>query len=217
MNHPVSRRNFTTTMLALAGAATLPEAPSVYGAPQSGTKPKTPKKALRPLTINVTPEAFESRYGDLGGVLDLSNGVIWGYEPYASMVNYGINYMTASQVDDNYKTLLAARANSSDPTEAALFAEALAVADMRSWRWPTVFEARAAVEKGLFTFGPGGCNLFYGAPDHAEPGVSYSVYHSRWSSSTLNDGRVHLWSAGDGGTHLTVKSSAVLAIVVSKL
>lgn len=220
MNVPLPRREFSKTLLAGAAAALVGGPSLAYAAkkPKPPAEPKVPTSPMPPLTVTPVPEAFESRYEDLGGVLDLTNGVIWGYEPYASLANYGIGFNGGpSGVHQGYLNLLAAHAISGTPEENAIFATAYAIAAQRTWLWPTVFEARDATAKGLFTFGEDGLNLYYGSPAYEVPAVSYGVGNLRWTSSEIKQGRVHVWSAGDGGTLLTAKTSALLGIVVSKL
>src|SRR6187402_2793502 len=91
MSQPLSRRQFSMTTLAAASAALIPGI-QVNAAPPSSSTPKVSSKPYPPLAVTPIPEAFEDRYDDLGGVLDLTNGVIWGYEPYASLVNAACNF-----------------------------------------------------------------------------------------------------------------------------
>lgn len=213
MSSHVSRRQFSLSSLGAAGTAFCSR--GVLAGKPGGSSPQVSTKPYPPLAVAPVPEAFEDRYADLGGVLDLTNGVVWGYEPFASLVNAAINY-SEGVVNERYLWAFEDRAAHSTPEEHAILAEAQAIAAQFTWRWPTVFEARDAVAKGLFTFGEGGVDMYYGSPLYAVPAVSYGVGNLRWSSSEAK-GLVHAWSAADGGTRLITKTSTAFGIVVTKL
>ena len=214
MSRFITRRQFSLSTLATAGAV-LATGNYAAAAPPGGSTPKVSSKPYPPLAVTPIPEAFEDRYADLGGVVDLTNGVIWGYELNAlSFSNY--TFQPASQINQWYLDILAQLAATLPPETAPILAAAYEVAAQRSWRWPTVFEARDAVAKGLFTFGGGGLNLYYGSPLYEAPSTSYGLSVVRWTSSEVKP-KVHAFSPADGGTLLVSKTSSLPAMVVSKL
>lgn len=215
MSRHLTRRQFSLTTLA-AASALVPAIP-LSAAPPSSSTPKVSSKPYPPLTVTPVPEAFESRYDDLGGVLDLTNGVIWGYEPHPALWSSNTGFQSATDVNDGYLEILAVLAATLPPETAPLAAAAYDVAVQRTWRWPTVFEARDAVAKGLFTFGEGGLNLYYKSPLDEVPDISYGVSVVRWTSSEVKPNLVHAFSPADGGTLLVSKTSSLSALVVSKL
>jgi len=218
MQAKISRRAFSASVMAASGAALLGAATPAFAATKTQ---KIPNKDMPPVSVNYVPGVYENRYADLGGVLDTTTGLLWGYEPYGQLANYGIDFAWATTIHQRYLDLLASLASTppaeGQPDDRAVYQAAYDVAVQRFWRVPTVFEARDAVSKGLFTFGEGGCDMYYSSPVNTQPGVAYSVYSLRWSSSEAASGLVHLWSAADGGTLLSSKTTSVGAIVVSNL
>ena len=214
----LTRRQFTESLAKVAGVASLSCPVGLYAAPpkKSSGGTKVPTKALPPLSVNFVPGVFFNRYADLGGVLDVQTGIIWGHEVFGGLINAGASFSGVLQIDATYKTVLLERATSGVEAEQPIYAAAYAIAAQRTWRAPTVFEARDAVQKGLFTFGLGGCNLYYSTPVSVAPGVAYGLANLRWSTSATPNGLVHIWSALDGGTRLTSKTSSLMALVVSQ-
>jgi hypothetical protein len=217
MSRHLTRRQFSLSSLAAVSAVL--GSRSLFAAPPSSPEPKVSTKPYPPLSITPIPEAFEDRYDDLGGVLDLTNGVIWGYEPFGALVNYSSSFYGGQVgVHQSYLDILAMRAlTGATPEEAAIFAAAYQVAAQRTWRWPTVFEAREAVAKGLFTFGEGGVNLYFASPLYDTPGVSYFLSSSRWTSSEVKGNYAHAFGPANGGTAVITRTSGILGFVVSQL
>ena len=177
---------------------------------------------LGPVTITPVPADFVDRYADLGGVLDTTTGLIWSYDSY-SMGGFGVTL-------DGSSGLLAVGANAeyldelqylvnfwNDPTRgnnpatATIYQNALTVAKQFTWRLPTVAEARDAVSRGLFTYGAGECNVYYGSPTFTAPGVALSPGW-RWSSDLGGKVKGGLdsawyWDLYDGSAALIGNSS----------
>lgn len=149
--------------------------------------------SLGPVTITPDLVSFEDRYSDLGGVLDHHSGLIWGYDSY-SMGGFGSTLdgsagLLAVGENAEYLDELEFLVNvwldptrGNDPATAAIYESALSVAEQFTWRLPTVAEARDAVSRGLFTYGTGGCNVYFGSPTYSVPDVVPATGW-RWSSN----------------------------------
>jgi hypothetical protein len=104
-----------------------------------------------------------------------------------------------------------------DPVIDAIFENALSVAERYTWRLPTTAEARDAVSRGLFTYGNGGCNVYFGSPTYSAPDV---VPATGWRWTSNLGGKVKggldsawYWDLKDG-TAAVIGNSSIPAIWV---
>jgi hypothetical protein len=213
--------------------ATVLSQPIHAGKPGGGGGGGT-SNSLGPVTITPDLTSFEDRYADLGGVLDHHTGLIWGYDSY-SMGGLGSTL-------DGSGGLLAVGANAQyldefgylvnfygdpgtpnnpninyDPAIEGVFQNALDVAQHFTWRLPTVAEARDAVSRGLFTYGAGGCNIYFGSPTYSEPDITPATGW-RWTSNLGGKVRGGIdsawyWDLEDGSAAL-IGNSVIFAIWV---
>lgn len=186
-----------------------------------GTAGKSAGNTLPPVTVTPEPDIFESRYSDLGGVLDTSTKLVWGYDSH-SFSGIGITLSWLAQIGDDGAYLYCLNwalneysdpANINyDPVKAADMQAALNVAEQYTWRRPTVTEARDAVAKGLFTYGAGGCNVYYGSPIAPNGPYISDPNLFRWTSVAGKPARgrtlsAWAWEPDDGYAELLADSA----------
>jgi hypothetical protein len=177
--------------------------------------------------FRVIREIFEDRYADLGGVLDTSTNLVWGYDAH-SFSGIDITLSWLAQIGDNgaYLYCLNWALNyysdptsiNYDPVKAAEMQSALTIAEQYTWRRPTVTEARDAVAKGLFTYGAGGCNIYYGSPIAPNGPFISDPGTFRWTSVAAKPARggalsAWAWEPDDGFAEL-ISDSAISCIWV---
>ena len=182
-----------------------------FGAKPGGGGGGGDKDTRPPVTPAHNFTVFESR-PDLGGVLDTSTNVVWGYS-FGVEGMHNFDYTSALLAPARYPSMLLETAQKnqeyaeyclqqmeSDPERAHLWqAEAdkyfatvqpltdagTVASQYGNWRLPTFAEAQDAVAKGLFTYGDGGLNKW--------------TWHPAYPPPMAPEGTGWYWSADAGG------------------
>jgi hypothetical protein len=177
---------------------------------------------------------------DLGGWLDKSANLVWGYQP-TTFTTAVYNWDFARNVARNYPQVLAdtsaERFNESqyyaslaeaepDPLWKAAFASwsdeayrdfvalAAAAADASkytNWRMPSLAEYRNAYSRGLFTQGPTGFNMDFGPQDGYQPGLRAM----QWTTDLLKSKKsAWVYGVNDDGQLAIGLNSGVTHLVI---
>jgi hypothetical protein len=235
MKGPEMKRLACFSLFAACVAVVLSQ-PTHAGKPSGGGGGGS-SNSLGPVTITPDLTSFQNRYADLGGVLDHETGLIWGYDCYSMGVDAtldGSGGLLTVEADAVYLGVIQWLVNfygykyignnpknppniNYDPVIAAEVQTALEVAQQFTWRLPTVAEARDAVARGLFTYGDGECNVYFGSPAYPEPDVA-PANGWRWSSNLAGKARggvdsAWYWDLEDGSAAV-IPNSAIGAIFV---
>lgn len=140
---------------------------AAYGPIVEAGKPAPPPPPPPPLGT----EVYEW-HPELGGWLDTSRDLIWGYSPSAVDNGYAWPYSFAANIAANYATFLT---NQGYPTEGAIAAQ------YTNWRLPTLAECQDAYAKGFFAYGPDKFN-WDTSPAAGAQGLAYGGWNS-WTST----------------------------------
>lgn len=143
---------------------------------------------------------------DLGGWLDTSTNLVWGYSATSiSGSNYSFNYANTT-LRANYATLLT---NSGYPAEGA------AAAQHTNWRLPALNEYQGAWNKGFFTTGADGFNYDTSpAMGYQGPPYGNGLNWTTTPGAGKNKNSIYLFNIIDGGNMIVSKTSSVQAILV---
>ncbi len=175
---------------------------AAYGPIVEAGKPAPPPPPPPPLGT----EVYEWR-PELGGWLDTSRNLIWGYSPIA-MINGGwCGFDGTVAWTTTYPTVL---------TNLGFAAEGAVAAQYTNWRLPTLAECQDAYAKGFFAYGPGEFN-WDTSPAEGAQGLGYDGRIS-WTSTlgTKKDSKlVWVFDPSNGSAGLVGKGSCIdhLAVV----
>jgi hypothetical protein len=177
------------------------------------------KPGGNPAPLPLGPEVYQWRE-DLGGWLDTSTNLVWGYDSL-EILGYAHNFSGSSSVVATYPQILQNFASSqTDPAIQLVAQNAANVAvQYTNWRMPTLDEARDAMAKKLFVYGPGGLNGYQSVPSLVPVAGGWLV-HAHWTSTAgkpirggFPSGYVYVPATGDYGL-LGQNSPAAGCIVV---
>jgi hypothetical protein len=162
--------------------ALIPSLGQGKGKPGGGDPPPPPPPPLG-------TEVYEWR-PELGGWLDTSTNLIWGYSPSVLNNGYAAPYDFSVNQTANYATLLT---SAGFPTEGAIAGQ------HTGWRFPSLAECKDAYAKGFFAYGPGKFN--WDTSPAADPqGLAYGGGNS-WTSTPgtgKDNQKIWVFNAADG-------------------